>query len=252
MYTYEACRDLENRIWVYHDPTIVSRKHFHNCMECIYVVDGHAKAHVDGEVAEIHNGQIVAVPCFSTHYYSEVKEGKYIVVLIPRRYFREYDSFFNSLGLASIAFSDTEDKQILSLINMLDSLVKKVYNQPDGEKMDTSFTDDAMYFIASLLVNLCIQNCGTKTRIRISSLVADAVCIIEDEFRNPLSVADVCRKTGYNQKDLTYHFNKTMNMSIANIAVPYSRYIGSSISQSLSLTKVYPFFFSASLCFSKP
>lgn len=84
MYTYEYDRDRNNVFLVADEATVGVKKHFHNCMEFIYVLEsGDAVAHIDGEVYRLASGQVCAVSCFSTHYYEQSRPGKYIVCLVP-------------------------------------------------------------------------------------------------------------------------------------------------------------------------
>ena len=45
---------------------------------------------------------------------------------------------------------------------------------------------------------------------------SDSAPIIENNFKGNLTTADICKKTGCYQKNLSHHFKKTMNMSIIN------------------------------------
>ena len=82
MYTYEYDRDRNNVFLVADEATVGVKKHFHNCMEFIYVLEsGDAVAHIDGEVYRLASGQVCAVSCFSTHYYEQSRPGKYILFI---------------------------------------------------------------------------------------------------------------------------------------------------------------------------
>lgn len=218
MYTYEYDRDRNNVFLVADEATVGVKKHFHNCMEFIYVLEsGDAVAHIDGEVYRLASGQVCAVSCFSTHYYEQSRPGKYIVCLVPRRYFREQESLFNVSSFRNPIIDDAGNQPFLHLFEMLKNIANErdVFGAPMEPGAD-SYTEKQLHLLGSCLVNLCIRHCGLHERHRISSLVADAVRIIENDFKGDLTTAAICKKLGCYQKNLSYHFKKTMNMTILN------------------------------------
>lgn len=105
---FEFHRDKENRIVCEPRETVGDDKHFHNCMEFIYAIDGEADAYIDGIEYHFSSGQICAVSCFSTHYYNTIRNRTYLVCLIPRRYFRESDHIFNGNSFRNPIVTDPE------------------------------------------------------------------------------------------------------------------------------------------------
>lgn len=187
-------------------------------MEFIYVIEsGNAVAHIDGEIFPLSSGQVCAVSCFSTHYYEQDRSGKYIVCLIPRRYFRELESLFNVNSFHNPIINDVGEKPLLSLFQILKNLANErdIFGVPIEHPTD-SYMETQLHLLASYLINLCIQHCGLHERHRISSLVADAVRVIENDFKGDITTETICKKLGCYQKNLSYHFKKTMNMSILN------------------------------------
>ena len=218
MYIYEFDRDRNNAFLVADEKTIGKKKHFHNCMEFIYVIEsGDAVAHIDGEAFPLSTGQVCAVSCFSTHYYEQSHPGHYIVCLIPRRYFREVESLFNVNSFHNPIIDDVGEKPLLNLFAILKNIAngRDIFGAPIDHTSD-SYTETQLHLLGSYLINLCIQHCGLHERHRISSLVADAVRIIESDFKGELTTEIICKKLGCYQKKLSYHFKKTMNMSILN------------------------------------
>ncbi len=217
MYLYEYNRDKENCFLIGYEPSISINKHFHNCMEFVYVIDGEANAHIDGLDYSLSQGQLCAVSCFSAHYYTVSREGRFIVCLIPRRFFREYESLFNTSGFKNPIIDDNSEKFLLNILQMA-IMISEKRNMFGNENVTYSdkFAEDQLHFLSAYLVNLCINTCGLHERRRISSLVADAVGIVEDNFRDNLTILSICKKLGCSQKDLSYHFKKTMGMSIIN------------------------------------
>lgn len=215
MYFYEFNRDRINRFIVSTDPIVSPDKHFHNCMEVIYVIDGDTIAHIDGKTYHLSSGQLCAVSCFSTHYYEACQEGQYIISLIPHRYFRETEEVFNTKSFANPVVNDIGNRPLLSILLILQNLANNqtIFGTP-CETIDDPDQEKQLYYLSSYLVNLLIQHCGLHERHRISAYVADAVRIIENEFQSELTVADICRKVGTTQKELSLNFKKTMNMSI--------------------------------------
>ena len=60
MYIYEHDRDKSNDFIAEIEVTVSPKKHFHNCMEFVYVIEGEALAHIDNEVYKISSGQMCA------------------------------------------------------------------------------------------------------------------------------------------------------------------------------------------------
>lgn len=212
---YEFMRDKNNSFYVSTDSTLGPDKHFHNCMEIVYVLDGFTEAHIDGRTYPLSPGQLCAVSCFSTHYYENYREGQYIICLIPHRYFREDEETFNINSFANPVINDIGDKPFLSILRILQNLTNnRTIFGASSEPDDSHAVDKQLYYLGSYFVNLLIQHCGLYERHRISAHVADAVRIIENEFKNKLTVTDICQKVGTTQKELSLNFKKTMNMSI--------------------------------------
>ena len=218
MYTYEFNRDKSNTVLIADEPRVGITKHFHNCMEFIYVLEnGGAVAHIDGEVFPLSAGQICAVSCFSTHYYEQERSGHYIVCLIPRRYFRELESVFNASSFRNPILEDNEDRSLFHTIRMMQNIAdgKDLFGAELPDDAGT-YAETQLHLLSSYLINLFIRHCGLHERHRISSMVADAVRIIETDFKSDITTATICKKLGCYQKNLSYHFTKTMGMSILN------------------------------------
>lgn len=217
MYAYEFDRDRNNEFLISIDAGLSVKKHFHNCMEFVYVMDGGTLVHIDGEQFKLSPGEMCAVSCFSTHYYEQTQTGQYIVCLIPHRFFRDYISIFNSKSFQKPIIADICEKPLLNIFRMAFHL--SFDHNIFGEDQ-TVFTMKAMetqlYYLSSYLINLCIRYCGLHERHRISSLAADAVRIIENNFKEDLTVKTISQKLGCYQKNLSYHFKTTMNMTIIN------------------------------------
>lgn len=217
MYIYEYDRDRNNIFYIAVETRVSVRMHFHNCMELIYVLDGEAVAHIDDVTYPLTSGQLCAVSCFSTHYYENLRDGQYMVCLVPRRYFRDYESIFNVNSFRTPIVDDIGDKPFLNILRIMENIIndRNVFGEPMSNVTER-YRETQLYFLSSYLVNLLINHCGLHERHRISSLVADAVRIIENNFKGNLTTADICKKTGCYQKNLSHHFKKTMNMSIIN------------------------------------
>ena len=217
MYTYEFERDKNNDFIISIDDDLSFNKHFHNCMEFIYVIDGEADVHIDDESYQLSPGKMCAVSCFSAHYYEQKRQGQYLVCLIPVRYFRESSKIFNSQSFVHPILDDTGTKPFLSVFRMMKNLIDGY--DVFGEKKDDiseKYLEIQLCSLSSYLINLCIHQCGMHERHRISSIAADAVRLIESDFKKDLSVASIAKSLGCYQKILSYHFKKTMNMSITN------------------------------------
>ena len=220
MYNYEYDRDKNNRFVIAYEESLCSEKHFHNCFEIIYVIDGEAVAHIDDIEYRLSSKQLCIVSGFSAHYYETIQSGKYIVCLIPPRYFREHIQVFNENSFKNPIISDIEIKPILNILQQAKSINQNldIFGCP-SENITEKYKEEQLHHLSAYLINFFITQCGMYKRNRISSLVADAVNIIENNFKNDISLNFICKKLGCSQKNLSTNFKKTMNMSILNYIV---------------------------------
>lgn len=215
MYQFEFFRDRENRIICETQEALESVKHFHNCLEFIYCINGEAYACIDETEYHFSSGQICAIPCFSTHFYRMVRNGEFLVCLIPRRYFRESDHVFNSNSFKNPIMTDPEPKPLLGLFRQIRNIAydRDIWGEP-LRNVSADRKDLQLYHLSSFLVDTFIQYCGLYERKRISALVAEAICVIETHFKEDINVSYVCDVLNCNQKELSMSFKKALNMSI--------------------------------------
>lgn len=217
MYVYEFNQDRSNSFYMEIQSTLNPEKHFHNGLEVVYVLNGDVTAHIDGEIYHLVSDQLCAVSCFSTHYYEKCKEGEYVFCSIPNRYFREYQDVFNANSFCNPVVTDVGEKPFLGIFRNIENALcdRNVFGNPTGAQSD-HYRESQLHFWGAYITDLLINHCGLHERHRTSSLVADAVQVIENNFKNELTVEMICRKTGCHQKILSNCFKKTMGMSITN------------------------------------
>lgn len=215
MYTYDCNQDKNNAFSIAVDSVIGGEKHFHNCLEIVYVLNGELDAHIDGEVYHLTSGQLCAVSCFSTHFYENCKEGQYYLCLIPCRYFREFESIFNANSFCNPIVTDAGEKPFLFVLRSMFYLLNgaDVFGNPIGQNRE-NYRESQLHFLSAYLVNLLICHCDVRLRHRTSSVVAEAVQVIEHNYKSELSTEKVCQMVGCHQKILAHQFIQTMNMSI--------------------------------------
>lgn len=215
MYKFEFHRDKENRIICEPRETVGDSKHFHNCMEFIYAIDGEADAYIDGNEYHFSSGQICAVSCFSTHYYRMIRPGEYWVCLIPRRYFRESDHIFNGSSFKNPIVTDSAPHPLLHIFQQIRSIAYNydIWGNP-VENVSVDSKDSQLCHLSAYLVKTFINQCGLYERKRISALVADAISVIETHFKEHINVSVICQILNCSPKDLSANFKKTLNMTI--------------------------------------
>ena len=212
---FEFHRDKENRIVCEYDDAIGDDKHFHNCIEFIYAIDGEADAYIDGIEYHFSSGQICAVSCFATHYYKTTRNGTYLICLIPRRYFRESDRIFNNNSFQNPIVTDSDPSPLLHIFQQIQNIAydRDIWGNPVGS-ISADSKDSQLCHLSSYLVRTFIDQCGLYERKRISVLVADAVGVIETHFKEHINVSAICQMLNCNSKDLSTNFKKALNMSI--------------------------------------
>ena len=152
MYIYEYDRDRNNIFYIAVETRVGVRMHFHNCMELIYVLDGEAVAHIDDVTYPLTSGQLCAVSCFSTHYYENLRDGQYMVCLVPRRYFRDYESIFNVNSFRTPIVDDIGDKPFLNILRIMENIIndRNVFGEPMSNVTER-YRETQLYFLVCSL-----------------------------------------------------------------------------------------------------
>ncbi len=215
MYTYDCNQDRGNVFSIRVESAVGGEKHFHNCMEIVYVLSGELDAHIDGEQYHLASGQLCAVSCFSTHDYENCKEGRYFLCSIPCRFFYEFETVFNANSFRNPVITDTGDKPFLFILRSMFYLLNRcdVFGDPAGRCSDQN-RESQLHFLSAYLVDLLICHCDVHERHRTSSLVAETVQVIEHNYKGELNTEKVCQMVGCHQKKLTNLFIQTMHLSI--------------------------------------
>ncbi len=215
MYSYEYKRDKNSVFTIAVESSISTHKHFHNCVELVYAIDGEATVKIDGVDYTLSSGEMCAVSCFSTHYYVTQREGSFIVCLIPRRLFSGYESQFNTNCFKNPIIKDNKEKFLLNLLQAILNLYGKCnfYGENDSG-YSPNYAENQFLIFSTFMVSFCLHNCNLRERNRISPLAARAVEIIEDDFQRNINTEYIAKKIGCRQKDLSYNFKKTIGVSI--------------------------------------
>lgn len=219
---YEIYRDKKDSVYIIHSDRSLINNHFHNCIEMIYVETGKLRFIVGDESHEISGGQLMAVSSMLPHTSDSTFSGEkseLFVLLIPRRYLREYDKLLNENSFAS-PFTTDEDGFIHELFRLLYDM-SPLTNKPNNAK--TSFHDfggnadkreSALRHICSLLVGIIIEKCGLTPKTRTSAVITGAVEYIESNFRRDVTVAEIAKNLLTNQQELSAQFHDIMGVSI--------------------------------------
>ncbi len=234
MTQYESYRDRQEQFYVAYESQTGNLSHYHNCFELFYVLEGEVEIHINGVPYTLTPGQMSACSSFAIHNCRTVQKGKFLVALIAHKFFREYDNVLNNNTLANPILTDTEDKLLLSTLK----IAYQLYNCRDILGGDLSAHPqeqlDAQRQIALFLVNLCICACGLTPRTRTTSLVAEAVHILETEFRTDLHVSDIAKRLLCNQAELSEQFNRIIGLSL----VEYLNHVR--VTEAKYLLRLYP------------
>ncbi len=215
MYTYEFQSDRDNKFAFKYYDYVGDFKHFHQCLELVYVMSGEATAYIDDQPYHISAGQLCVVTPFTSHYYETIQKGNFIVILIPHRYIREYKNLFNAKKFKSPIITDTADKPILTLLNMFNNVTHDkdiLGNRSSGTS--PLYIEDMLRTLTSLMLRFFVEHCDVAKRSRISEIASNAVDVIDDNLTQDITIKFVCRKIGCTQKDLSYHFKKTLGISV--------------------------------------
>lgn len=219
---YEIRRDTAGRLIVYYESNINIDAHFHNCIEIIYLDSGRLRFSVHDEYYELTEAQLMAVSSMTPHSLDSNFFGEtthVFIVLIPRKYLREYDKLLNENSFA-IPFMSDDDGIIRGLLNLLFDF-NPYSNKPKSKR--TSFADfggstdrreSALRHLCSLLISLIITKCGLTPKTRSSAVITGAVEFIESNFRNNILVSEIAKTLFINQHDLSTQFNQAMGVSI--------------------------------------
>ena len=219
---YEIYRDKKDLVYVVHTDRSLINTHFHNCIEMIYVESGRLRFTVGGENHEITSRQIMAVSSMLPHTTDSLFSGEksqLYVLIIPRRYLREYDKVLNENSFAT-PFTTDEDGLILELFRLLydiSPMTNKPYNARTtfynfGGNVDKR--ESALRHACSLLIGIIIEKCGLTPKTRTSAVITRAVEYIESNFRRDVTVAKMAKVLLTNQQELSAQFHNIMGVSI--------------------------------------
>lgn len=174
------------------------------------------------ESYEIASGQLMVVSSMVPHSTDTTSTGEkttLFVLMIPRRYIREYDKVLSENSFA-IPFMTDEDNMIKNLIHVIFDFYPYT-NRPRDEQTSFSRFDGntgayeaSMHHTCSLIMNIVVRKCGLVPKSRTSAAVTRAVEYIEDNFREDINVSKLAKVLFTNRQELSTRFHEMLGMSI--------------------------------------
>ncbi len=185
---YTSFRDSQNVIVADLNHVLTTDKHYHNCIELIYVIEGKAIAYIDEKEYSLNAGEMIAISSFAVHYYKSYDGGKYLIILIPHRYFSSAEPLLSKNSFTNPVIRDSKNREFFTLLDFLykikhgESIIKNDFSESPS---DSEF---ALQNLASFILHFCISSCKLSPKKNVSAVVPQILEIIETSFREELSV----------------------------------------------------------------
>ncbi len=94
-------KERHGKLHCYINNTVDVSAHIHDSIELIYIIEGTAMAFCDGKEYELGKGDAFIIFPQKIHYYSESKNVKAVITIIPMEYLPEFRSVFLNKTLSS-------------------------------------------------------------------------------------------------------------------------------------------------------
>ncbi len=179
--------------------------HLHDFTEVIYVKSGCLTVKMDGERYDVKEGEAVIVLPNRIHEYISEKENSVCGVIFSNDFI---PIFFDKIGnsLPEYPVYKVSDKTLWT------------------EKLLRVNRRDYLN-IASLLYELCGDAekniVWTERKSENGALIQEAINFISDNFRENITLSDLAKKLGYNEKYLSYTLHTVTNMNFRRLLSSY-------------------------------
>ena len=186
--------------------------HWHESMEILYVTGGNGRILCGLDMVEVQDGDIVVVNSNDLHYVEPLGQGIQYYYLIPDMSIT--DDF--GLDLRSVQFRHRlrSDEQAVRLYR---ELILELEGRQLGYKAaaKAAILRMLIYFARNALAEPSVDSEGGESgQIR---LVKDTLQYIQREYREPISVDELCAHAGFSK----YYFCRTFKRVVGMTVVEY-------------------------------
>ncbi len=103
---YEVCRENLNELAVHQKDNHTFPSHYHSNLEVLIVKSGGYTATVNGETLTLSGGSLCVADSYDIHSYQKTQNGVAIVVIIPYKYLRAFNSIKGDRVIKNNLISD--------------------------------------------------------------------------------------------------------------------------------------------------
>ena len=190
-------------------------KHFHNCIEILYVISGKMKATVGDRTLEAEPDDIIFVHNYYVHSYEpDPKYTKYFMV-IPTNYSGDVGKILKKSTLP-VKLDDKDFNR--TLLEFIDILYYGNEQMPSLTKK--GYINIIMGHLFNHYPSLPIENQGSI------DFILDVLKYINENYSSPLTLESISSNFGYNK----YYFSRLFN-----------HYVGENISNYINIVRVQRF-----------
>ncbi len=195
---YEGNADKKNYFYLRKTGYLTSNAHFHNAIECVFLLDGELEVSINGVKSLIKAGQASFTNSFDVHYYNVIKPIDAFLIVAGKDICRPYIDNAEKLS-TTITFDN----------DCIDFLTEWTANCKNDSKL--MLTAKLMYLFANLLKNP--QNIALENKQ--NQLVKELFSYVHQNADKKLTLEAVAEKLGYSRGYLSGLFKKTTGKTLS-------------------------------------
>ncbi len=181
--------------------------HTHGSIEIMYVLSGVLRVTLDGETLEAGADDIVLIGPYSTHAFPGNSANNRICLIIPEIFFQDFNGVF--LSKVSGVFRNKDiNRFLLNIIQDYRELIK--------EEKDNFISAKGLCFMLFGVMDKVYKLFGKSDKVVNLTMLEIVVKYINENYRNPISLNELVKETGYNRFYISKEFNKNFKISLSD------------------------------------
>ena len=213
---YEYKHDKSTKMKIFHGNSSRSPRHFHRCIEILYVTKGEVETTIGGDTFVASPDDIIFVHNYYVHSFMPKTEYQKYVLIVPTNFGNDVDKIFKSQTLPPLLRDERFNRRFIR--PYFEKLIEE-----DAE-MPTLVKKGYLNLIVGTLFDH-YPSLPVKTPENIE-LMVDILHYIDEHYKEPLTLDSVATEFGYNK----YYFSRIFN-----------RYIGESLTNYINVVRLQYF-----------
>lgn len=204
-YDYEYVRDASDGIFSNVGDNYVEL-HFHSSLELLFVERGEKTVYINETRYDLKAGDIAVMLPYDLHRY-EKGCGVQTVLVVPKEYFFEYESYF---GKKQLLYPVVRDKK---LFDRLKHIFKALCKPFGDEYLKRGYCTTLFAELAKSAGVKAADNSGDVTLSR------DILKYLEENCEEPISLGDLAVKFGFSRTYMSALFKKLIKTDFCNYLI---------------------------------